>query len=185
MKNTIIIALIIISLAFASCSSLKYKAILGMKNQHNELNPKNKIVISAKRDNFYPLKDVFKNIDNKISKDFVVIFSWISAYPNLNGNHFRCIIYDYKNGVSYYTNNSEENINKIDINKTDNNNFFKEEKFVLDNYLLGNFDLLKSDKFQGWSHISYDYSLLDLKTKKSYCFENRYYFPPNLPPDIP
>lgn len=168
MKKSLFV-LIFFSIFLVGCSNKNYQKIDNMKKNYNIRNGYTGIILSHKK--FNPSKQVFAELNNDLTNDFIYIYSWVNHLPISGTNHFKALIYDRKSNKRFYISNTLKDINSINL-KDDMTNY-KEEELILDYYLDNRMNILisLSPSFSS-SEIGSDFFLFDSVSKNTYVIKN-------------
>ncbi|MFY7740822.1 MAG: hypothetical protein ACOVQC_09920 [Flavobacterium sp.] len=142
-----------------SCKSNIYRNVVEIKNKNNISNQKKLIIIKNK--NFSPLKNIIKKLNGKLSKDNIIIFSWVNHLPKTGVNDYYCIIYNYDSKKTFYIKNTKEKIHDIII--CNSNKEFESHSSILNIYLNKGKTLLESLEPFTSSEYGTSYNLIDTK----------------------
>ncbi len=142
-----------------SCKSNIYRNVVEIKNKNNISNQKKQIIIKNK--NFSPLKNILKKLKGELSKNNIIIFSWVNHLPKTGVNDYYCIIYNYDSKKTFYIKNAKEKIHDIII--CDSNKEFESHSSILNIYLYKGKTLLESLEPFTSSEYGTSYNLIDTK----------------------
>jgi len=159
MKKIHYLFLVFILLFITNCSPKVYNEVIEIKNKNNISNPKKPIIIRNK--SFSPLKKILSRLEGELTKDNIIIFSWVNHLPKTGVNDYYCIIYNYDNEKTFYIKNTKEKIHDIII--CDSNKEFESHSYILDIYLNKGKTLLESLEPFTSSEFGTSYSLIDTK----------------------
>jgi hypothetical protein len=159
MKKILYPFLAIFLLSAINCSPKLYDEVIEIKNKNNISNQKKQIIIKSK--NFSPLKNILKKLKGELSKDNIIIFSWVNHLPKTGVNDYYCIIYNYDSKKTFYIKNTKEKIHDIII--CDSNKEFESHFSILNIYLNKGKTLLESLEPFTSSEYGTSYNLIDTK----------------------